>query len=288
MRPDITVIDYMSHYVDTLETSRSVERTTIRGYRCDVGYADEGLCGIAMRDLTTEDVQAWEADLMGPERGLSPKTVRKAHVLLKTVCEEAIEDGLLDRNPVARVRAPKVARTMPNALPDDQRRTLLAYLEAAADTPFNLAVTIALMTGMRQGEICALRWGDVDFDARTVWVRRAIARDGGRTYVKEPKTASGRRDVPMAEALVGPLRHRYREMRAERLEADLDDYPRAHGAALRAGRRPRGICERPSPSGSSGTRSRARWGSWARRAGYPRSTTSGTRSPPSPSPRAWT
>lgn len=223
MRPDITVIDYMSHYVDTLETSRSVERTTIRGYRCDVGYADEGLCGIAMRDLTTEDVQAWEADLMGPERGLSPKTVRKAHVLLKTVCEEAIEDGLLDRNPVARVRAPKVARTMPNALPDDQRRTLLAYLEAAADTPFNLAVTIALMTGMRQGEICALRWGDVDFDARTVWVRRAIARDGGRTYVKEPKTASGRRDVPMAEALVGPLRHRYREMRTERLEADLDD-----------------------------------------------------------------
>ncbi|MCH3967854.1 MAG: tyrosine-type recombinase/integrase [Atopobiaceae bacterium] len=223
MRPDISVVDYMRRYVDALETSMSVERTTVYGYRAIINYVDEGLCGVAMRDLVTEDVQAWEAELLGEERHLSPKTVRKAHVLLKTVCEEAIEDGLLDRNPVARVRAPKVARTMPNALPDDQRRTLLAYLEAAADTPFNLAVTIALMTGMRQGEICALRWGDVDFDARTVWVRRAIARDGGKTYVKEPKTASGRRDIPMAEALVEPLRRRYREMRTLRLEADLDD-----------------------------------------------------------------
>jgi len=177
---------------------------------------------------------------------------------------------------------------MPNALPDDQRRTLLAYLEAAADTPFNLAVTIALMNGMRQGEICALRWGDVDFDARTVWVRRAIARDGGRTYVKEPKTASGRRDGPHGRGARGtaPAPLPRDEGRAARGRPRR--LPRAHGAALRAGRRPRGLCERLHRLEAV---ERARELDGARGhagQGPPRSTTSGTRSRPSPSPRAWT
>lgn len=97
----------------------------------------------------------------------------------------------------------------------------------AADTPFNLAVQIALMTGMRQGEICGLRWGDVDFMGRTIWVRRAVARDGGKTYVKTPKTKSSIRDIPIADALAEVLMSRYRSMQTARAEVGLDASPKA-------------------------------------------------------------
>ena len=78
---------------------------------------------------------------------------------------------------------------MPNALSERTRRALLTYLDAAADTPFNLAVLMALSTGMREGELCGLRWADVDLKNRTLWVRRSVARDNGKYYVNLPRRA---------------------------------------------------------------------------------------------------
>lgn len=68
---------------------------------------------------------------------------------------------------------------------------------------------------MRQGEICALRWADVDLDARTITVRQSIGRRGdsfkagnGGYYVKEPKNGGSRRTIPMPESLERDLRRR--------------------------------------------------------------------------------
>jgi geranylgeranyl diphosphate synthase type II len=78
-----------------------------------------------------------------------------------------VDTDLLGKNPMAAVRPPKLDTALPNALADSQRRALLTYLDAAASTPFNLAVFIAISTGMREGEICGLRWSDVSFETRT-------------------------------------------------------------------------------------------------------------------------
>ena len=97
-------------------------------------------------------------------------------------------------NPLGAVKVPKLKRDEPNALDMNQRAKLLAYLDIAGATPINIAVRMALLTGMREGELCGLRWKDVDLKAGVLHVRNVIGRDGGKSYEKEPKTGGSRRD----------------------------------------------------------------------------------------------
>lgn len=222
---DLTVRQYMAGYLDSLEGSGSIEKSTITAYRCIVKKIDDKLGYILLVDLMPEDIQGFERDLL--HSGLSRSSVRKIHVLLKSALERAVESELLLRNPARAVRPPKLPPASPNALTEHQRARLMRFLDEAPDTPFNLAVTIALYTGMREGEICGLRWGDVDLEAGSLWVRRSVARDGTQTYIKTPKTSGSIRDVPLAPFLVRKMAMRLDAMRFERdiagLGTDADD-----------------------------------------------------------------
>jgi integrase len=174
---------------------------------------------IMLLDLRPDDIQRWENALNA--RGLKPATVRKAHTLLKSALNQAVMLERLERNPAAAVRPPKLPAYSPNALDDTQRRRLMAFLDQGAPTTTNMAVRMALMTGMREGEICGLRWCDVDLAARTLWVRQAIARDHGRFYVKPPKTAGSMRDIPLPTDLINLLDVRRRTMLEGCVEAGV-------------------------------------------------------------------
>ena len=156
-------------------------------------------------------VQKLYADLLehGRRSGggpLSTKTVRNVHGCLHTALEQAVKWGLVPRNVAGVVDPPRVRRKEIQALDAVQVRTLLA---TAHGTRWEALLTLAIATGMRQGELLGLKWGDVDLDARALHVRRQLGRDG---TLAEPKTSKARRKVELPSYAVTALReHRARQ-----------------------------------------------------------------------------
>lgn len=218
-RTTMTVGQYVEAYINRLDATKVLERSTVNGYLCMLGYIRDGLDKVRLSHLCAAQVQAWEAKLLTD--GLSATTVRKAQMLLKSALKYAVEIELIPKNPMAPVKAPKIDTPLPNALDDQARRFLVIYLDNAARTPFNLGVLLVLSTGMREGELCELRWSDVNFQTNTLWVRRSIARDNGSYYVKQPKTRGSIRDVPLTAKVVSWLKDRKSTMEAELVVAGL-------------------------------------------------------------------
>lgn len=213
-----TVSEYVADYISTLEAAKSVEPSTIKGYRGTLEHINDGFPGVQLRDLKPQHVQTWENGLI--EDGLSSSTVGKAHRLLKQVCKHAVEVEDLNRNPCDPVKPPQRTRTEPNALDSDGRSKVLGILASMELEPLSVAAYIALFTGMRRGEICALTWKDVDLDRHELTVSKALGAGVGGTYLKTPKTGRGR-TVPI-HARLSEILARYKSIKyAEWLPANF-------------------------------------------------------------------
>jgi integrase len=103
--------------------------------------------------------------------GLSPQTVLHHHRVLREALRHAVKWQLIARNPADAVEAPRPQRREIESL-DVKEATRL--LEASAESPLALLVLLALGTGLRRGELLALRWKDVDLGANRLAVRQAI------------------------------------------------------------------------------------------------------------------
>jgi len=141
---------------------------------------------------------------------LSGSTVHKHFVVLRQALADALKVGLIVRNPIDAVSAPSVkVRDERRALSEDEIGGLLS---AAADTRFDAAIRVTLATGLRQGELLALRWEDVDLEGATLRVCRTLSYVDGKTVFSNPKTANSRRSVELSEATVQALRsHRVKQ-----------------------------------------------------------------------------
>ena len=160
-----------------------------------------------------------------PDVGLAPSTVRITHKIVHKALADAVRLGYLAANPADRAAPPRVVQATAGTVlgPEEARR----LLEAARGDRLEALVVLALTTGMRQGELLALRWRDVDLDGGTVRVTGTLVRLDGEYRIQEPKTASSRRAVKLGELASAALRaHRQRQLE-ERLRAgpawhDLD------------------------------------------------------------------
>lgn len=215
-RQAATVGEYMAEYV---EGKVNVERSTAAEYRRIVDKLIAPTLGnISLEDLTPETVQRWVNALA---KDYAAVTVKKALVLLRSAMTRAVDHDRLAKNPTRGVEAPKKPQTKPNALDERGRATVAAVLSAGTLSPAMLGVKIALYTGMREGEICGLRWRYVDLGAKTVTVAEALGHDGGEFYAKDPKTEGSRRVVYLPSELAEDIRRRHLEMREECMAAGV-------------------------------------------------------------------
>lgn len=137
-------------------------------------------------------------------RGLAPKTVRDILTVLRSVLKYAASRGCAV--PTIIFKAPREPRRDMRILSAAEQRRLTLYLTNELDD-CKFGILLALLTGMRIGEICALRWGSISLDERTVRVTETMQRlkniDGGaqRTHVVigTPKSESSRRVIPMTD-----------------------------------------------------------------------------------------
>lgn len=224
-----TVGEYVESYIDLLSLSK--QKSTIAGYRRMLGYMNNGaplnvdspeaagpvtIGSIPLEDLTREAIQTWVNDLA--ER-LAPVTTKKAFTVLKAALKNACRDGRIERNPAEFVETPPMRPAKQNPLDESQQTALLAdlnaYIHAHPEDPSRLAIKTALLTGMRQGEICGLTWADVDLASDELSVRRSIGRDGDAFksgnagyYPKVPKNGGSRRTIPIPRPLAVDLEER--------------------------------------------------------------------------------
>lgn len=143
--------------------------------------------------------------------GYLPATVRGAHRILAAALNDAVRLGLLPASPAARARPPAGGSPPRATIGLAALRTLLAA--TADDDRWGPVWALLAETWLRAGEVCELRWGDVDLDAGVVTVARTRTRDVAGAFVAgPPKTAAGRRAIPISPALVARLRrHRARQ-----------------------------------------------------------------------------
>lgn len=209
---------YVEELNRAVAASGSLEEATLSGREASLVHIRDGFDGVTLERVTHGMAQDWVAGMVAA--GLSPSTVRKAYHLACESCREAVKAGDLKANPFADVRTPKVVSKPPNALDAEARERLVTWVESADECRLSLAVLLALYGGMRQGEICGLRWGDVNLDAGTLWVRRSIGRGRTGTYVKEPKTGKAR-DIPLGHTLSRHLTCWNESFRQECVRADV-------------------------------------------------------------------
>lgn len=217
--PNTYVGDYVNAFVDDLEASGNVERVTISGYRTTANKLTQAFPHTKLCDLTRTMIQKWENGLT--KSGLAPATVIKYHRLLSEVCEHAVSGDDLVKNPCKGVKLPKRDAPSPNSLTAEGYRRLDYTLSMMEPSPVVTAATIALHTGMRQGEVCGLRWRCYDKDRHIITVEEAIGKAKGGTYAKTPKTKQSRRDVPVSPQLAQALERRRLTMVHELEEAGI-------------------------------------------------------------------
>lgn len=209
-----TVAEYVEHHIDTLEKTGSAAKSTIAGYRFMLAHIKADPIGaVSVNELTAEDAERWIGNMLSS--GKSPATVRKAFNVLHVAVRHAVESHRLPYDPISAVKLPKLPKKEPNSLDAKQRARLVSYLDATGCSPVNVAISLALYTGMREGEVCGMRWFDVDLKTKTLRVRRTIARDGSKTYVKEPKTVRSMRNIPIDDALTALLKERLEDAKRE-------------------------------------------------------------------------
>ena len=123
--------------------------------------------------ITKNDVAKFIETRLSGEDSVAPATVRKEVQALKYCCKLAVEEWeLLRLNPAQSVKLPKVRDEKPRFLTPNELR---ATLKAAPDW-MRAPIALAAATGMRQGELLALRWLDIDFQAKLIYLRSATTK----------------------------------------------------------------------------------------------------------------
>ncbi len=174
--------------VDVIRSGKNVNETTA------VKFADYFNCSVA--------------DLFVPiEKKLSDLTVLHHHRLISAIMQQAVYDEVIQSNPCARTRSPRVERTEAKFLDDDQAELLLNTIYEKAEHPFDVIIPLILHTGMRRGEACGLEWQDIDFDNNIIHIQRTtqyLPEKG--VFEEETKTFSSKRVIKVGGAVIEMLR----------------------------------------------------------------------------------
>jgi integrase len=184
----------------TVVTCRSASKRM-----CATVLADGRTFGnIQLSRLNWSDIESLYAAMRAG--GYGPAWVRRCATVLTRALELARKRGLIDANPSKDAARPRTARSKPFAPTAVEVRELLAAA-AKRDAEATDAAVVLASTGIRKGELLALRWIDVDFDASEMHISAAIT-DGGRGVgvVRKSTKRSDWRDVPLTSAAADALR----------------------------------------------------------------------------------
>lgn len=216
-----TLAQWLRHWMQQdIEPCRA--RTTVYCYSNIVeNHLIPALGEVRITGLTPDLINSYY-HWLATDKGLSPNTVRKHHILLHTSLQQAYRQGLLKSNPVCRA-------TPPSPVPGSARyytpQQLSQLLKAVEGHPLELPVKLACYLGLRRSEILGLRWRDVDLQSGLLSVRQVRTTIGHQVVEKEPKTNGSRRTLSISslDNLLGLLRRLFQRRTQQNLLCTPDD-----------------------------------------------------------------
>lgn len=217
-RPDVTFYAFTETVIRDRE---GLGQRTRDLYHTVLGLYLKPIHHLKLDEIKPETLRALYAKLR--RDGYSDTVRRHCHVLVRMVLETAKEDGKIAKNPAAvRGIRPKPERGDDNPIPPAYTRNQVEYLlRAVPDVTHGEVVEFLLRTGMRRGEVLALKWKGVDMENATVEVNATRSMSLGKVYEGSPKTQQSRRKVPLSPEVLRLLR----EVRTKNQERRAALYP---------------------------------------------------------------
>ena len=215
----VTLGEWYEYWLDTYMKD-TVKQSTYASYR---SYLNKHFCvlgKILLKKLEPHTLQEFY-NYKFREEGLSPKTLRNYHMALHKCLQQAVKERLLVYNPCDAVTLPGGEKPEISVFTNDQQRALV---QASYRHRYGVFIRLDLCTGLRMGELLALKWEDIDFSTAQLHVRRTInrlakyeAHDGeNKTEIVfgSPKTKNSHRTIPLTRTMADELA-RWKQQQAQ-------------------------------------------------------------------------
>jgi integrase len=213
-----TVAQFLADWLENTQRRRVRPRTYERYSEVINLHIIPAVGNVQLQKLTAQQVQMFYTKK--EDEGLASTTIHYYHSVLHNALNVAVKWGLISKNVCDLVSPPGEERFEIKPLTVEQAQTLLA---TARGHKWEALFTLALATGMRRGELIALKWQDINFKTGTLQVVRVLTRvptkmpKRGHVYMEaEPKTQKSRRSVMIAPFALEALKeHRVRQLEAK-------------------------------------------------------------------------
>ena len=202
----ITFGEYAKRYFSLYKTNGSIEDNTLVGYRSYMkNHISPFFGSMTLNQITVDDIQRYINEKAG---SLASKTIKEHLNVLRPIFEAAIEDGLIVKNPCSSSRIKIIGKKSEKvyAYTEEEYKQLESLLPVL-DGNAQLFLALSLYTGMRRGEQFALRWENIDLDAKVLYVTQSVAWPSqNQGILKSPKTANGNRAIIIIPQLADILK----------------------------------------------------------------------------------
>ena len=203
--PRQTVKDFLNYWLEEVHRA-SLKISTYALYRRHLDkHIIPALGYIQLRQLTTDQVQAFCSKKL--REGLAGGTVKLLLIILDEALKDAVKWHRISTNVCAMVTPPKITPHEIQPLTREQAQKLLAVAQGSR---ISCLLTLAIATGMRLGEILALRWSDLNLDEGMLQVRHTVDFIQKHGLVEsDPKTASSKRSIALPQFVVDALKQQH-------------------------------------------------------------------------------
>lgn len=189
-------------------------------YEWAIPHIENGLGAIQLSRLDREDVATW-IDALAAGGKLGRRSIQICRTVLRAALSEAVDEGLIPRSPAARVGLPRTVAK--EAKPKDavawDAADVDRFLEATAEHRWAVAFRLGALFGLRRSEVLALRWDDVDVEAKSLRIDESLVATNEGAAWSNAKNERSRRVIPLDDDTVRALTRRRAEQAAERLAA---------------------------------------------------------------------
>jgi integrase len=225
----LTLGAYLDRWIAHLAT-QAVAGHTVANYESAVKRLSRRLSRVRLAELRPLALQEW---LDAQQEHYAVGTVRKDYAVLHAALAQAVDWRLLSASPMDGVKKPPPAHLEMHALSEQEAAELI---ESLAGSPYQVPALVAVTTGLRRGELLALKWRDIS--EGVISVNRALDEAHGEVTVKQPKSQAGKRRFGIMALTLDALKaHKAQQARARLADPQWHDqglvFPAAHGSLWR-------------------------------------------------------
>lgn len=201
---DMTLNDWFDYWIDEIKRP-TIKISTYEWYKDRYNHDIRKELGLRLlRDIKPLDCQAFFNNLNHKGR-----TTQKTKICLKQLLDSAVDNELIDHTPMKKIKIKQEEKKERRVFTADEQSKFICYVERRRSKYSDMWL-LMLETGLRTGEVLGLKWSDIDFAEKKINVNRNVyySRELKRYIEQTPKSASGKRTIPLTQRAIDILKGR--------------------------------------------------------------------------------